>query len=313
VLNEYLAKVGGKEAILAAWQEKKATAKKGKKRGRASTGTEATNGTKRGRKNGHPKDGSPPVSASKVEWKPPSGSWEEHVTHVDACEGNEGTVVVYLTWKTGQKTQHPLAAVYKRCPQQMLRFYESHLFVFSSLPLPNLTNTSLGSLRRTMMPSKRPHQKERQIPLPASNPPCQFSFGHSSDSRTFPMIQYQMLHIHIPRTLILFEQYVPPVNSTNSCMALKEGSGYPVLLGQAHRICNLAPEQIKGKRIICEGFCAIYACGCLPIRLANQSASVPLRAERGPAIRTCTLYISPRAQILRIYSQNAPPQEIFIA
>ncbi|PMD35734.1 hypothetical protein L207DRAFT_516686 [Hyaloscypha variabilis F] len=127
VLNEYLAKVGGKEAILAAWQEKKATAKKGKKRGRASTGTEATNGTKRGRKNGHPKDGSPPVSASKVEWKPPSGSWEEHVTHVDACEGNEGTVVVYLTWKTGQKTQHPLAAVYKRCPQQMLRFYESHL------------------------------------------------------------------------------------------------------------------------------------------------------------------------------------------
>ena len=159
MLNEYLAKVGGKEAILAAWQEKKATAKKGKKRGRASTGTEATNGTKRGRKNGHPKDGSPPVSASKVEWKPPSGSWEEHVTHVDACEGNEGTVVVYLTWKTGQKTQHPLAAVYKRCPQQMLRFYESHLFVFSSLPLPNLTNTSLGSLRRTMMPSKRPHQK----------------------------------------------------------------------------------------------------------------------------------------------------------
>lgn len=132
ILNEYLAKVGGKEAILAAWEEKKEAAKKGKKRSRASTGADAPNGTKRGKKNGHPKDESPPLSASK-EWKPPTGSWEEHVTGIDACEGNEGAVVVYLTWKGGHKTQHPLAQVYKRCPQRMLKFYESHLFV--SLPL----------------------------------------------------------------------------------------------------------------------------------------------------------------------------------
>jgi hypothetical protein len=52
-LNEYLASVGGKEAILAAWEEKKADApKKGKKRARASTTNEnGTNGsTKRGKK-----------------------------------------------------------------------------------------------------------------------------------------------------------------------------------------------------------------------------------------------------------------------
>ncbi|PMD13566.1 hypothetical protein NA56DRAFT_651711 [Hyaloscypha hepaticicola] len=127
ILNEYLERVGGKEAILAAWQEKKDATKKGKKRSRASTGAEATNGTKRGKKNGHPKDQSPPASASKAEWKPPTGSWEEHVTGIDACEGNDNNVVVYLTWKGGHKTQHPLAAVYKRCPQKMLQFYESHL------------------------------------------------------------------------------------------------------------------------------------------------------------------------------------------
>lgn len=132
ILNEYLAKVGGKEAILAAWKEKKEAAKKSKKRSRASTGTEAPNGTKRGKKNGHPKDGSPPLSAK--EWKPPTGSWEDMVTGIDACEGGKGDVVVYLTWKGGHKTQHPLAQVYKRCPQKMLHFYESHLFVPRLLP-----------------------------------------------------------------------------------------------------------------------------------------------------------------------------------
>jgi chromobox protein 1 len=119
ILNEYLESVGGREAILAAWKEKKESAKKGKKRSRASTGTEATNGTKRGRKNGHPKDTSPPASASKADWKPPTGNWEDLVTGIDACEGNDNNVVVYLTWKGGHKTQHPLAQVYKRCPQKV--------------------------------------------------------------------------------------------------------------------------------------------------------------------------------------------------
>jgi hypothetical protein len=147
ILNEYLEKVGGKEAILAAWQEKKDATKKGKKRSRASTGAEATNGTKRGKKNGHPKDESPPASASKAEWKPPTGSWEEHVTGIDACEGNDNNVVVYLTWKGGHKTQHPLAAVYKRCPQKMLKFYESHLFV-KPTSIYTLTNSFPGYLKR---------------------------------------------------------------------------------------------------------------------------------------------------------------------
>lgn len=116
--------------MIAAFLAKQAAATSSKKRGRASTGG-AENGAKRGKKaNGTAVSASPPRGA---EFKPPvSSNWEEEVVMIDACEGSEGSVVVFLTWKNGHKTQHPLAQVYKRCPQKMLKFYESHLFV--SLP-----------------------------------------------------------------------------------------------------------------------------------------------------------------------------------
>lgn len=120
IVEEYLAKIGGREALMEAFEEKKNASKKGKKRGRSSTANESNgaNGVKRGRKS-HPVDSSPPAGAKAVEFKPPTGSWEEEVTGIDACEGAEGDVVVYLTWKGGQKSQHPLAQVYKRCPQKV--------------------------------------------------------------------------------------------------------------------------------------------------------------------------------------------------
>jgi len=116
-LQDYLAKYGGKDAILQAFEDKKA-GKPSKKRGRASTGATAENGAKRGRKsNGtHPASATPPRGA---DFKPPTGNWEDEVVQIDACEGAEGSVVVYLTWKGGQKSQHPLAQVYKRCPQKV--------------------------------------------------------------------------------------------------------------------------------------------------------------------------------------------------
>lgn len=40
---------------------------------------------------------------------------------IDACEGKDGNVLAFLTWKSGAKTQHPLAQVYKRCPQKVRR------------------------------------------------------------------------------------------------------------------------------------------------------------------------------------------------
>ncbi|KAG4427669.1 hypothetical protein IFR05_016846 [Cadophora sp. M221] len=140
ILSEYLASVGGKELIMSAWEEQKAAAasgKKGKKRGRASTGTGLENRSKKGRKNkDHPASATPPSSAFAADFKPPTGSWEDVVVAIDACEGSKGSVVAYLTWKGGHKTQHPLAQVYKRCPQKMLHFYESHLVFKKNEDMP---------------------------------------------------------------------------------------------------------------------------------------------------------------------------------
>ncbi|KAG9238896.1 putative chromatin-associated protein swi6 [Amylocarpus encephaloides] len=128
ILAEYLESYGGKEKILAEFEEKKAgKGGKGKKRARSSTGL-ANNGTapKKGRKS-HPAETTPPMSARK-EFKPPTGTWEEDVIHIDAVQGQKpDDVIVYLTWKGDHRTQHPLSQVYKRCPQKMLKFYEKHL------------------------------------------------------------------------------------------------------------------------------------------------------------------------------------------
>lgn len=111
--------------MLQAWKRRgvEGTEKKGKKRGRSSTANEpAVDGAKRGRKNGtHPLDGTPPASADSADFKPPSGSWEEEVVGIDACEGHEGAIIVFLTWKNGVKSQHALSQVYKRCPQKVGR------------------------------------------------------------------------------------------------------------------------------------------------------------------------------------------------
>ncbi|KAG8170204.1 hypothetical protein KVR01_000949 [Diaporthe batatas] len=127
ILHEYFKSVGGREQIF----EQTASALKGRKRGRQSNS--ATPAEKRPRKNGntssHPADSTPPATARQAaEWKPPSGSWDEEVETVDMCQDEEnGTFIVYLTWKNGKKTQHPKEVVYRRCPQKMLRFYERHI------------------------------------------------------------------------------------------------------------------------------------------------------------------------------------------
>ncbi|KAA8565992.1 hypothetical protein MFRU_022g00370 [Monilinia fructicola] len=134
ILNAYLESVGGKERLMDLYNEKKAEAaeaaekKQGKKRGRpsAGAGTPQTNG-KKSRKNGHPSSSTPPASLEPYQFKPPSGSWEDDVVTIEAMEGPNAEVIVYLTWKGGYKSQHSLHQVYKRCPQKMLSFYERHL------------------------------------------------------------------------------------------------------------------------------------------------------------------------------------------
>lgn len=93
----------------------------GKKRGRQSkSATPAESGKRTKKTNGHPLDSTPPASAKLAQWKPPSGSWEDHVESVDMCQDEEnGGFIVYLTWKNGKKTQHPKEVVYRRCPQKV--------------------------------------------------------------------------------------------------------------------------------------------------------------------------------------------------
>ncbi|KAK3331991.1 hypothetical protein B0T19DRAFT_438871 [Cercophora scortea] len=124
VLDEYFSNIGGRDKLFEA-----VNALSKKKRGRPSTsGTPTTNG-KRIKKNGdHPVDGEAPLSARAAAWKPPAGSWEDHIAQLDACEDEDThKLMVYLTWKNGHKTQHETSVIYNRCPQKMLQFYEKHV------------------------------------------------------------------------------------------------------------------------------------------------------------------------------------------
>ena len=127
ILNSYLESVGGREAIFNQGEAVRKARKRGRKRGRASTATETAekpNGRK-SRKSSHPASSTPPASLDDVIFKPPSGSWEEIVQGIDACEGTDGQVMVFLSWPGGHKTQHPLDQVYKRCPQKVCSILRS--------------------------------------------------------------------------------------------------------------------------------------------------------------------------------------------
>lgn len=116
-LKTYFKSIGGREKI---FEETKEALTKRKRKGASATPSETKN--KRSRKsNGHPLDSTPPASAKAVEWKPPSGSWEDEVETADMCQDEEsGNFIVYLTWKNGKKTQHPKEVVYRRCPQKVI-------------------------------------------------------------------------------------------------------------------------------------------------------------------------------------------------
>lgn len=111
ILQAYYDKHGGREAIL----QQSAEASSKKKRGRQAAAPAAN---KRAKKNGHPDSGTPPVSAKK--WSPPSGSWEDEIELIEACEQDDnGRLLVYLSWKNGQKTKHDTDVIYKKCPQKV--------------------------------------------------------------------------------------------------------------------------------------------------------------------------------------------------
>lgn len=135
ILSEYHRSIGGREQLF----QDSAKALKGKKRGRPSSAVstpQPSNNNKRSKRNGsHAGDSEPPASVTTARWKPPAGSWEDHIAQLDACEDEEsGKLMVYLTWKNGQKTQHETSVIYARCPQKMLQFYERHVRIIKRDP-----------------------------------------------------------------------------------------------------------------------------------------------------------------------------------
>ena len=124
ILEEYLAKIGGREKIF----EESEAATKSKKRGRASGKAESA--TKRSKRNdSHPASTEAPKSARQKAWVPPAGSWEDEIETIDACEdAATHKLVVYLNWKNGHKTKHDTHVIYKKCPQKV-RFGSSIHYV----------------------------------------------------------------------------------------------------------------------------------------------------------------------------------------
>ncbi|KAK6354858.1 hypothetical protein TWF696_003989 [Orbilia brochopaga] len=91
------------------------------KRGRKSVGGTSTPVSKKNRvkqESAGPKED---------EWEPPAGSWEDDVLMIETLERNGDQFVCYIQWVNGKRTQHALHVIYQRCPQKMLKFYESHL------------------------------------------------------------------------------------------------------------------------------------------------------------------------------------------
>ncbi|KAI8319668.1 chromo domain-like protein, partial [Martensiomyces pterosporus] len=54
--------------------------------------------------------------------------WEPHIREIETIDRVEGIgLVVYISWKNGNRTKHPVEDAYQKCPQLMLRFYEGRL------------------------------------------------------------------------------------------------------------------------------------------------------------------------------------------
>ena len=119
MVEEYFKSLGGREKVMKKGNVKVDT----KKRSRQSTSAPAS--TKKAKTTRKSATRSTTPEEKEKTFTPPTGSWEEDVKAIDAAEGAQGQVQVYLTWRDGHKTQHPLDVCYKRCPQKVIN---KHMF-----------------------------------------------------------------------------------------------------------------------------------------------------------------------------------------
>jgi chromobox protein 1 len=61
---------------------------------------------------------------------PKGSSWEEEINEIQIIQhapDGSGALLATVAWRDGNVSQHQLKVLYARCPQRMLRYYESHL------------------------------------------------------------------------------------------------------------------------------------------------------------------------------------------
>ncbi|KAJ2056073.1 hypothetical protein GGI17_006377 [Coemansia sp. S146] len=59
---------------------------------------------------------------------PEADNWESLVKEVQTVDRSEkNKLIVFIKWKNGQVTKHPIEMAHLKCPQAMLQFYEERL------------------------------------------------------------------------------------------------------------------------------------------------------------------------------------------
>nr|POE49056.1 chromo domain-containing protein 2 [Quercus suber] len=139
LLDEYHEKIGG----VPVYEPKGSVAArngKGRKRGAvdAFETLTAPDGDKKQKKVGRKSNGVAAEDEGEAKKVLPSGQWETDITRISSvleeekqAQGGKGKIekqlTVFVQWNTGQKTQHPMAMIRRKCPQRLLDYYEQHL------------------------------------------------------------------------------------------------------------------------------------------------------------------------------------------
>lgn len=135
-MQEYIDKNGGRKALLSG----KAVSGR-KRKAEDSPQVKVTQHGKKGKQDAPSRKSN--IDAARANDKYPSGSWEDYIAGIDYIEetvdARTGQLVrnAYVHWSDGKHpvhTKHSLATMYKKCPQKMLRYYESHLVFRNQQP-----------------------------------------------------------------------------------------------------------------------------------------------------------------------------------
>ncbi|KAJ3453915.1 hypothetical protein MRS44_018547 [Fusarium solani] len=95
-----------------------------------------------------------PVS-KKLKWRPPVGSWEDHIQTIDGCEdAGNGDLVVYATWKGGEKTRHKAQMLHTKCPQKV--------HFLATCQMPSFANRSSCFVSTSVLWCFHDHETQRR-------------------------------------------------------------------------------------------------------------------------------------------------------